>query len=176
MDGATIAILVPLTGFACWLAISWQYEQVVLALYHFMLKAPISDAELSILGSAGRLLHRNHFLSSAYLSFLLGLAVWRWFPRLEHNATDPDRVRLLKWATVVVIALVIATATASRRLVWEEYELVTFDNRPSFVIGSSSDELLLYHPYSDPPKHRRVRRDAPTLHRTGSLSILFDSH
>ena len=83
-------------------------------------------------------------------------------------------MRLLRWATVVVIALVIATATVPWRLVWERFEVVSFDNRPAFVIGSSSDELLLYSPYDDAPKHRRVRRDAPTLQRTGAQARLFE--
>ena len=93
---------------------------------------------------------------------------------MEQHAADPDRVRLLKWATVVVIALVVATAAAPRRFVWDNFEVVTFDNRPAFVIGSSNDELLLYYPYSDGSKHRRVRKDAPTLQRTGAQARLFD--
>jgi hypothetical protein len=97
-----------------------------------------------------------------------------WFPRLERSTSDADRVRLLKWATVVVIALVIVSCTVSRRLVWERFEVVSFDNRPAFVISSSSDELLLYYPYDDTPKHRRVRRDAPALQRTGAQARLFE--
>jgi hypothetical protein len=139
-----------------------------------MTSAQASTAQLSVLGTAGQPFHRAHYVYSAYLTSLLGLAVWRWFPRFEQATIDADRVRLLKWATVVVIALILATATAPRRLVWEYFEVVTFDNHPAFVIGSSSDELLLYYPYSDASRHRRVRKDAPALQRTGAQARLFD--
>jgi hypothetical protein len=84
------------------------------------------------------------------------------------------RVRLLKWGAIAVTALVIASGNSTRRLVWEDFEVVSFDNRTAFVIGSSDDELLLYYPYADASKHRRVRKDAPTLIRTGAQARLFD--
>jgi Protein kinase domain len=173
-DGATIATLVLVAGVCGWLAICWQYFQVFSVMTSLMLRAPVSAADLSILGSDGRVLHRAHSLYSAYLSLLLALTIWRWFPQLEQQAADPARVRLLRWATVVATALVIATATFQFRLVWERFEVVQFDNAHAFVIGSSNDELLLYYPYSDTSKHRRVRRDAPTLQRTGAQARLFD--
>jgi hypothetical protein len=58
--------------------------------------------------------------------------------------------------------------------VWEDFEVVAFDNRDAFVIGSNDDELLLYYPYALDSKHRRVRKDAPTLVRTGAQGRLFD--
>jgi hypothetical protein len=174
LDGATIATFVLTAAVAGWLAICWQYRQVFSVMGALMLGGPVSAADLSVLGLNGRLLHRAHSLYSAYLSLLLALAVWRWFPLFEANAADADRVRLLRWATVVVTALVIATATFQFRLVWERFEIVTFDDSPAFVIGSSNDEFLLYYPYSEASKHRRVRRDAPTLQRTGAQARLFD--
>ena len=173
-DGATVATFVLLAGLGCWLAISWRYADVFSALRALMTGASMSATELSLLGSAGRSLHRTHFVSSAYLSFILALAVWRWFPRFEQEAADPDRVRLLKWATIVVISLVIVTGTFQWRVMWERFEVVSFDNQPAFVIGSSSDELLLYNPYADARKHRRVRKDASGLQRTGAQARLFD--
>jgi serine/threonine-protein kinase len=173
-DGATMATLLLAAGFGGWVAITWQYGDVFSALQGLTTSAQMSPGELSLLGPAGQPLHRAHYLYSASLSLILGIAVFRWFPRFEQNTADADRVRLMKWATVVVIALVLASATAPRRVVWEYFEVVTFDNRPAFVIASGSDELLLYYPYGDASKHRRVRRDAPALHRTGAQARLFD--
>jgi hypothetical protein len=173
-DGATVATCVLVTGMAGWLAIFSRYAEILRVLQSLMTGTPASVAELSLLGSAGQSLHRSHFVSSAFLSFFLGLALWRWFPRFEQDATDADRVRLLKWATVVVTSLVIATGTFHWRVVWERFEAVTFDNHAAFVIGSSNDELLLYYPYADASKHRRVRKDAPQLVRTGAQARLFD--
>jgi hypothetical protein len=131
-------------------------------------------ADLSVLGSPGRALQRQLYVSSAYLSFFLALAVWRWFPTFEQDATDASRVRLLKWATIAVAFLVVITGTAPWRLAWDHFEVVAFEDRPAFVIASNTDELLLYYPYSDAPKHRRVPKNAPTLQRTGAQARLFD--
>jgi hypothetical protein len=173
-DGATLATCVLMAGFAGWVAISWRYGEIFSVLESLMTGAPASAAERALLGSAGQSLHRAHFVSSAFLSFLLALALWRWFPRFEQRAVDADRVRLLKWATMVVTSLVIVTATAPRRVVLEPFEVVAFDDQPAFVIASSSDELLLYYPYAESSKHRRVRKDASTLQRTGAQARLFD--
>jgi hypothetical protein len=111
---------------------------------------------------------------SAYLSFLLGLAAWQWFPRMEKRAEDPARVRLLRWATVAVAFIVLATAIAPRRLIWEKFEVVAFENQPAFVIGSSREELLLYSRQGDERKRSRVRKDAASLQRTGATAHIFD--
>ena len=172
-DGATVATFVLVAALGCWLTLSWLYGDVFNAMVNITNRALTPD-ELSVLGPARQSLHRAHYLYSAYLSLLLSVVVWWWFPRLERNTADAERVRMLKWATVVVTALVIATATLPWRLVWERFEVVSFENRSAFVIGSSNDELLLYSPYDDAPKHRRVRRDAPTLQRTGAQARLFE--
>ncbi len=173
-DGATIATFVLVAAFVCWAAITWWYLDAFSVIFRLMSRAQIGADELSVLGPSRQSLHRAHYLFSAYLSLLLAVAVWRWFPRFEQNTGDAEQVRLLKWVTVVVMALVIAAATVPWRLVWERFEVVTFENRPAFVIGSSTDELLLYYPYGDASKHRRVRKDAPTLQRTGAQARLFD--
>ena len=173
-DGATVATLAVVAGLSCWVAISWRYVDVFYVIGSLIAGAPASAAELALLGRAGQVLHRTHYVSCAYLSFLLALAVWRWFPWFEQGAADVHRVRLLKWGAIAVTALVIASGNSTRRLVWEDFEVVSFDNRTAFVIGSSDDELLLYYPYADASKHRRVRKDAPTLIRTGAQARLFD--
>ena len=172
-DGATVATIVLVVALGCWLTLCWWYLEVFNAMASLGIRA-LSDDELSALGPSRGSLHRAHYLYSTYLSLLLSVVVWWWFPRLERSTSDADRVRLLKWATVVVIALVIASCTVTRRLVWERFEVASFDNRPAFVISSSSDELLLYYPYGDTPKHRRVRKDAPALQRTGAQARLFE--
>jgi hypothetical protein len=174
VDGATVATIVLVAGFACWLAITWHCADLFRAMMGLSVRTAANAVDPSALGSAGLSQQRTLFLSAAYLSFLLVLAVWRWFPRFERDAADGSRVRSLRWATLVVASLAVVTATAPRRLVWEHFEIVAFENRPAFVIGSSSDELLLYYPYSDAPRHRRVRRDAPALQRTGAQARLFD--
>jgi serine/threonine-protein kinase len=173
-DGVTVATLVVVGGLSCWVAISWAYAEVFGVIGSLMSDAPASAAELALLGRAGQVLHRTHYLSSAYLSFLLALAIWRWFPWFEQDTADAPRVRLLKWAAIAVTALVIASGNSTRRLVWEDFEVVAFDNQRAFVIGSNSEELLLYYPYAAAQKHRRVRRDATTLVRTGAQARLFE--
>jgi hypothetical protein len=172
-DGATVATVVLAAGFSCWLALTWYCADLFRAMIGLTVQtaAPVDP---SALGSAGNAMQRTLFLSAACLSFLLALAVWRWFPKLERTASDPSRVRSLQAATIVVASLAVVIAAAPRRLVWERFEVVKFENRSAFVIGTSSDELLLYYPYTEGPKQRRVRRDIPSLQRNVTQARLFD--
>jgi hypothetical protein len=106
------------------------------------------------------------------LAFLLGLAVWRWLPRLERRATDPARLRTLKWAIVAVAVLILMLEVVVRPFLWDVREVVSFENRPASVIGSSGDELLLYAARAGERRQYRIRTDAPGLQRNlGSRAI-----
>jgi hypothetical protein len=97
---------------------------------------------------------------------LLGLAVWRWFPRLEKQSAAPI-ARLMKWATLAVVLIVIAWDVMPRRILWETHRVVEFDQRTRFVIASTGDEpddeLLLYMPDEPASPSVRVRRNTPGL-------------
>jgi hypothetical protein len=114
-------------------------------------------------------------LWSAILSFALGLAAWLWFPRLEKRASEPVRIRTLKWAALVVAFLVIAVDAGPRPIIWDAREIVLFQNQPAFVIGTSNEELLLYKPAPGERKSLRVRKDAPGLRRNVASRALFDT-
>ena len=81
---------------------------------------------------------------------------------------------MLRWGTLVVAVITIATATTPRRFVFENFEVVAFENERAIVIGNNGEELLLYYPYNDSPKHRRVRANDPMLRRTGTRARIFD--
>jgi hypothetical protein len=135
---------------------------------------PATTLDVSILGPLRQSVHRNHAVLAVYLSVLLGIASWRWFPPLERRTKDPSSVRLLKWGTLAVAFMTLAFAAAPRRILWERFPVVTFDNRVGFVIGTVGDELLVYAP-SEPGRPRvRIRRDATGLRRTGEIRFLFD--
>jgi serine/threonine-protein kinase len=172
-DPVTVATIVFLLGAAGWTIITWAFFDLFVALD--AVRAPSrTPIDLSILSPASHSVHRAHGTYSAYLSFALGFAAIRWFPRLERSAKDPSAVRLLKWATVVVAFATIAAAAFPRRLVWDSFDLVVFENRPALVIGRSGEELLLYDPGTAERSHSRVRADAPGLERTGQTRKLFD--
>jgi hypothetical protein len=61
-----------------------------------------------------------------------------------------------------------------RRLIWDNFEEVVFENRPSLVIATNSEELLLFATDSPEWTRRRIRRDAPDLLRTGITRRLFE--
>jgi tRNA A-37 threonylcarbamoyl transferase component Bud32 len=174
VDPTVLASVVFLLGTTCWVTITWAFYDLFAAIIAFW-EAPLATSvDLSILSPASHDFHRTHGGYSAYLSFILGLVAWQWFPRLEQRVEDASTVRLIKWATVAVALLVVATAVLPRRIVWESFEVVEFENRQAFVIGTSSEELLLYAPDAAERTHWRVRRDAPTLQRTGVTRKLFD--
>jgi len=155
------------------MTITWAFFDLFVAL-DAVRAPPPTPIDLSILSPASHAIHRAHGAYSAYLSFALGFAVVRWFPRLERSARDPSAVRLLKWATVVVAFAAIAAAALPRRVVWESFDVVVFENRPALVIGTSAEEVLLYAPGTAERSYLRVRADAPALQRTGQTRKLFD--
>ena len=114
-------------------------------------------------------------MASAVLSFLLTLAIWFWFPRLEKRASEPSLVRTLKWAAIVIAFLVIVIYTGSRPFIWDAREVVLFKNQPAFVIGSSGDELLLFKPGKGERRSERVPKDSPDLRRNVTQRALFDA-
>jgi serine/threonine-protein kinase len=176
-DAEKVATIVFLAGAAAALAITVDSWSIFHTMDALRIGPNTKPVDLSALSSASRPLHRFYSNSSVLLSFLLGFAAWQWFPRLESRAGDDAKraVRRFRWATLVVAIIVVSMASMPRRFIWERFEVVQFENQPAFVIGSNSDELLLYSPRGGERRRWRVRKDATTLQRTGTTAYLFDS-
>jgi hypothetical protein len=80
----------------------------------------------------------------------------------------------MKWATIAVAFIVMATVSAPRRVVWDKFEVVLYKNHPSFVIGTNGEELLLCRADTIDPARYRVRWDDPELVRTKTTRALVD--
>jgi tRNA A-37 threonylcarbamoyl transferase component Bud32 len=173
VDPSLQAGLVVLTGLVGFFALVWQFSGVYSAITALALDPHPETLDLSILGWPGRALHRTHSQICAALSFLLGFAVLRWFPRLEKRAIDPLRIRRLRWAALVIAVLFVAKETVTRPLLWDRREIVSFENRLAFVIGDRNGELLLYTPARGERKYVPVRVDAPDLRRNVGARALF---
>jgi hypothetical protein len=173
IDPATIGALVFLAGVGGGLAITWACADIFNAMYALREAAGDQLIDLTALSTVGDPISLRHGYYTALLGFALGLAGLRWFPRLEQRASNPATLRSLRWATGVVVLLMVALNIAPRRLIWEDFEIVMFEQQPAFVIASSADELLLYAPRRDLRTHWRVRKDAPDLRRAGTTGRLF---
>jgi hypothetical protein len=172
-DPAVAAAVVVTVGAAAFLGLFWQFSEVYGAVTALALDPRPEALDLSVLGWPGRDLHRTHSQVCVGVSFLMGLAAWRWFPRLERRAADPERVRKMRWAALIVALLLVAKETATRPLLWDRREIVSFENQLAFVIGTRSDELLLFTPAKGERKYLRVRVDAPGLRRNVGARALF---
>jgi len=126
---------------------------------------------LHVLGPGG--VNSNFGEAAALLSFLMGFAAWKWFPALEQRAPLVGTLRALRWATVGVALLMVVIAVIPRRLVWDDFEVVQYENRRSFVLASRGDQLLLYLSDSHGQPLRRVSGAASSLVRTGARQPLF---
>ena len=153
--------------------LTWLFWNVYYALTALALDSHPEALDLSILGPAGRGLHRTQVYTSTAFSFLLLLAVVFWFPQLERRATERSRVKNLKWAALAVAFLVVALEVGTRPCLWDLREAVSFENRQAFVIGNSGSELLLYNPAPGERRTMRVRADAPDLLRNVARVALF---
>jgi hypothetical protein len=174
VNAEVLAPVVFLSGLAMLIAITWSFRTIFAGLLALRQNPQLPAAALTIFNETSRSVHISHGNYSSVLSFLLGLAVWRWFPALEKRAAaDASTVRFMKWGTVAVGFVAIALAVAPRRAVWEEFSVVLYDDRPAVVLGATSQEFLLYEP-DEPGRPRvRVKRDAPGLRQTGESRTLF---
>ena len=170
LDPTAVAVTILILGIVCCYAVINTHYAVFASLADLHL-AP-ATASVAGIDYAARAAHLNYGYYSAYLTFMLLLAAFRWLPRLERCCDDPSTVRLTRWATIAVAVLVIAMATLPRRFLFERFELVQFGNQPAVVIASNGEELLLY----DPTRRvsTRVRKSAPELQRTGMTRLIFE--
>ena len=115
-----------------------------------------------------------HLGMSGFLALVIGLLVALWMPGLETRVVDARTVRTLKWATVVVALMTLAMAGASRRIVWEDFEVVRFEGRDAFVVASASNEVFLVAPADRAGTYGRAASDHPALERTQTVRRIFE--
>ena len=162
--------IVCVAGIAGLVAITAAFYRVFLAM-DMLRTATATPAELTVLAPFGA--NTVHGEVSAVLSFLLGFAVWKWFPALEQRDPAPPMLRSLKWATVGVALLAMTFNVIPRRVVWDDFEVVQYEKQRAFVLGDRGNELLLYVPDSPARPWKRVTAGASGLERSGSRDKLF---
>jgi hypothetical protein len=177
-DPRSVATGVFLFGAAAWVVLNLVvHRELFTTLYALQEPPQNASLDLSILDPNRNRVGTWHLMLSVYLSMLLGLAVWKWFPRLEGRATDPSTVRLLKWGTVAVAFIVVAWDVMPRRILWEQHQRAQFANRSGFVIASSGedpkDEVLLYFPDEPGRPSERKQRVTDGLTYPGGSRSLF---
>jgi hypothetical protein len=170
----TLAALILVSGAVCWAGIIWLDTSLFAAIFALHGATAANAPDISILGPEFKAALVRHSSLAASLCFLLVFAVHRWWPRLELRADDVSAVRRMKWATVALALLVVACAVAPRRIAYDQFEVVMYENRPSFVIGSKGDELLLYATDKVDTDRRRVRSGVSGLVRDGKTRALVD--
>ncbi|HEU4693712.1 MAG TPA: serine/threonine-protein kinase [Vicinamibacterales bacterium] len=163
-----------LAGALLAVVLTWNYVQVFAALLALWRDPQVPADAISILDRSNRSVHEVHGVYSAALSFALGVAIWRWFPRLEKRAADVSLLRSMRWATLAIAMLIVALAAAPRRICWENFTVASFGSRAALVIGTTRDEYLLYASSEANRPRYRVRRDASDLQLTGETQALFD--
>jgi hypothetical protein len=154
----TLATLIPASAAICWLVMSWLHWPIVDTASALHLGTPVTPASVPILSPAFGAMQIMYSELAAILSFVLILAVWRWWPWLERRSDDVAAVRRMKWASIALASIVIVAAVAPRRLAMERFEVVLYKNHRSYVIGSRGGELLLYVPDAVDNVRPRVRR------------------
>jgi predicted Ser/Thr protein kinase len=165
----TLAAVILIAGVVAFLALLMRFSAVYQAVESVQSNT-VTAATISALEPGGA--NTTHGLLSAILSFLLGFAALRWFPRLEARDSSPV-LHSFKWATVLVAALVVIANVIPRRIVWDEFEVVQYENQRAVVLGARGAELLLYVPDSGPKHWRRVNAGARGLVRDGGREKLF---
>jgi serine/threonine-protein kinase len=175
LNPTTTATAIAVFGVASLMAIMWRYKEIFDVMSALAENPLLPRPALFLLTPASQSIHTERGLYSVAVSFVLGLAAWRWFPHLERRSEDGAIVRLMKRSTLLVAFLVVAQEVVPRRFVWDDFTVAKYDNHAALVIGTTEEELLLYAP-DEPDRPRfRVRRDASGLELTGDTRPLFAS-
>jgi serine/threonine-protein kinase len=169
----TLATWTAVAGAAGAAAITWAYWPMFGSIIAVGTATASAAPDVSVIGAGFLSAFYAYSQYAAALSFLLLLAVGRWFPALERRAPDPVIVRA-KWVSAVLALVLVALAVAPRRIAMDTFDVVLYKNRPAFVIGMSGDELLLYPADRIAAAGQRVHRGDRELLPTGAKRALVD--
>ena len=136
--------------------------------------APGNLPDVSVIGPGFRSAFLSHSQYSAVLSFFLLLAAVRWFPALERRAEDASAIAPVKWGVAAIAVVIVALAIAPRRIAMDEFEVVVYKGRPSFVLGTNGDELLLYPADRVAATGQQVHKDDRDLVRNNVWRTLVE--
>lgn len=140
----------------------------------FGLQLGTAGVSTGVLGPEFRAVNFSYGNLAGRLTFvLIGLAAYV-FPALERQRRDRVGVRLFSWMAAAVVVLILCSAIATRRLAWDRFREVSYDNRRSYVIASKDDDLLLYSPSHPQAGSIRVRRGDARLVETETAGLLVD--
>jgi serine/threonine-protein kinase len=153
-DPLSIAAGFFLLGVGSIVALGWAFQDVTAAMDRMYTAKSMRGVDLAVLGPdfAGYHILRQR-LYSVFLSTLALIAAVI-FPYLR-DRMNPSVVRLMKWATVLMILVAAVMMVMPYRLLWHtELERVTFEGRYAFIIARKPPDLFLYAPTA--PDQSRV--------------------
>ena len=162
-------------GVACWIVLTWTHWDIWEAMELVRLGQPGSADDLSALDHRFESRHIAYSVFTAFLSLLLWVAAFRWFPPLEQQVGNARTVRAFKWLTIGLAFVAVAQVAIARRVLYERFEVVDLGGRIAYVVGQNTDELLLFDPRTIERSPWRVNRGDPRVVRTGARRYLFDT-
>lgn len=161
-SAARVAAAVCVAGAVAWFALGYAYWGLFSTLFELQLGAASTSPGLR-LTPVLREWHVGYSGAGAWLTMtLLAALVWL-FPALEIRCPNPRALRAFRWAAAALVALFVVPSAATWRIVQDEFVRVTFQARPSFVIGERDDTVLVYQPDRPGEGAVRVRRNDPSL-------------
>lgn len=175
MSASTVARVsagVCLLAVIAWLALVWTHWTMFETL--FGLPKDRAGVSTGTLGPEFRDVNSSYGVLTAWLTFGLLSAALYVFPALARQRADRASLRPFVWIAITVAALAVGSTAVTRRLAWDRFEQVLYENRSAFVIGSSDVDLLLYSPSQPELGTVRVSRGDAALVRTGRTGRLVD--
>lgn len=167
LDAKTTAASVLLVGVVALTAITWTFYDPIVRPIVALLGPADASTDLAAFDLALRRVHQRWDTYVAGLSFLLGIASWTWFPRLERRVGDAATVRLIRLATIGVAFIAVAMTMTPRGLLWESFEIAEYQGKEMYVLRSAENEYLLYDPEGSDSTLQRVHDRHPEFRLTG---------
>ena len=140
----------------------------------FGLQSGTAGLTTPALSPAFKAVHTSYTEKASWLTAVLAFAALYVFPSLDRQRPGRSTLRAFEWTAVILAILMMCSATAPRRLAWDSFSRVLYENQPMFVIGSRGDELLLYSPSRPQTGNLRVRVGDGALAQTNKNGLLVD--
>ena len=108
------------------------------------------------------------------VTLIFGFLLLRVIRLQKQQKTSEGTAPIALFAGIIAV-MVLMNEWPYRILLHRDFERVDAGGAACYIIGESSAEFLLFCPGSDPPRNRTVKRDDPTLHRTGVRGNVFEN-
>jgi serine/threonine protein kinase len=145
------------------IALFWYHAHLIRAATSFFNNSPIEQ----LLPLRPTNSERGHYRAEFdVVTLALALALFRVIQLRRRQDVRDGQGTVLMLAGVLAVMVLLSELTY-RTLTSHPSERVDLNGARCYITGQTSDEFLVLCPGNDPPRNRAIRKDDPSVHKTG---------